>query len=149
MKPTSDVITLLWTERDLQSLKSRLLRSKRLLDAFPASLPRPSLLQEVADTGAGEVVALPLNGVVTIGRAGDPPFCFQDDSSLSCWHFRILVGEDGTCYAQDLQSKGHLWINGRRVDHRRLVHGDHIHAGNQDFVFHDGKALNGEGSCDF
>lgn len=141
MKSDSGKTTQPWTQNDLEVLCARLAASKRLLDAFPGPLPSPCLLREVADNDSGDVEALALTeGVVNVGREGDSPYRFPGDRSLGRRHFRILMTSEGTCYAQDLRSKNHLWINGKEVSCRRLVHGDRIHAGNLDFVFHDGKA---------
>lgn len=141
MKPDDTITTQPWSGDQVAALQTRLLDSKRLLDAFPADLPTPCLLRRVSGNAQGDVAALPLAGEVVVGRKGDPPFCFPEDSSLSRRHFRILVGDSGRCFAEPLTSTNKLWINGRHItSHRRLVHGDQIHAGNQDFVFHDGGA---------
>lgn len=139
MKTTNDQTTVCWTPADIERFHARLLESKRLLDAFPGPLPGPSLVRRVSDASGGDVEAIPLSAVVVVGRHEKPPFGFPGDSSLSGRHFRILVGRNGRCYAEDLHSTNGLWINGRRVAHRLLVHGDAIHAGSQDWVFHDGQ----------
>ncbi|MBE7503618.1 MAG: FHA domain-containing protein [Verrucomicrobiales bacterium] len=144
MNTPTDQTTSRPTSAEIELLQTRLLDSKPLLDAFPGPLPAPCLLRRVLDTGGGDVEALPLLGVVVIGRQSDPPFGFPDDGSLSGRHFRILVGPRGRCYAEDLNSTNGLWVNGRRVKQRLLVHGDAIHAGNQDWVFHDGGPLDPE-----
>lgn len=141
MKTETDKTTLPWTADELETLQTHLIASKRLLDAFPASLPEPCLLRRAPDQGADAVEAIPLSGEIVVGRKkGDPPLAFPADGSLSARHFRILMGLEGRCYAEDLRSTNGLWINGRRVRERLLIHGDQIHAGNQDFVFHAGPA---------
>jgi hypothetical protein len=140
MKTTQDQTTQPWTQEQIDVFHARLRDSKRLLDAFPGPLPAPCLLRRVPDAGGGNVEAIPLAGTVVVGREGDPPFCFADETHrLGRKHFRILVGANGHCYAEDLNSENGLWINGRRVAHRLLVHGDFIYAGSQEFVFHDGQ----------
>lgn len=142
MKTETDKTTLPWTADELETLQTHLIASKRLLDAFPASLPEPCLLRRAPDRGADAVEAIPLSGEIVVGRKkGDSPLVFPEDGLLSARHFRILVGPEGRCYAEDLRSTNGLWINGRRLcQPRLLVHGDQIHAGNQDFVFHAGPA---------
>lgn len=144
MKPHQDRSTLRWTAAQTELFVKRLLDSKRLLDAFPGPLPAPSLLREVPDIGGGDVEAIPLTGGVVVGRAGDVPLRFPEDSSLSARHFQVLVGHNGRCYADDLHSTNGLWVNGRRVEYRLLRHGDQIHAGAQDWVFHDGRSPDDE-----
>jgi hypothetical protein len=144
MKATKDRTTARWTPAQTEQFLARLLDSKRLLDAFPGPLPAPCLLRRVPDKGGGEVEAVLLSGTVVVGRKGDSPLCFPEDESLSRRHFRVLVGRNGRCYADDLHSRNGLWINGRRVQYRLLVHGDYIHAGGQDFVFHDGQAADAD-----
>lgn len=139
MKTTNHRTTARWTPADIELFHTRLLESKRLLNAFPGPLPGPCLLRRVPDAGAGDVEAIPLSGVVVVGRQAQAPFGFPDDDRLSGRHFRILVGRNGRCYAEDLGSTNGLWINGRRVAYRLLVHGDAIHAGSQDWIFHDGQ----------
>lgn len=131
--------TLRWTVAQTEAFHARLRDSKRLLDAFPGPLPGPCLLREVPDAGGGDVEAIPLSGCLVVGRKGDPPLAFPEDHDLSRRHFRVLTSREGRCYADDLRSTNGLWINGRRVKYRFLVHGDFIHAGNHDFVFHDGQ----------
>ncbi len=138
MKAHENPTTLPWSQREIEAIQQRLRNSKRLLDAFPGPLDAPALVPQVSGQNASEVEALLLPGTVLVGREGDPPFQFPEDNDLSRQHFRILVGLNGHCYAEDLASTNGLWINGRRVDHRHLQHGDVIHAGNQDWVFHDG-----------
>lgn len=140
MKANQNPRTLRWTPAQAEMFVRRLLDSRRLLDAFPGPLPAPSLLRKVADTGGGDVEAIPLTAGVVAGRAGDAPFRFPEDPSLSKRHFQVLVGRNGHCYADDLHSTNGLWVNGRRVEYRLLRHGDLIHAGAQDWVFHDGRA---------
>ena len=139
MKTCKDETTRESTPNAIELFRKRLVFAKRLLDAFPGPLQSPLLLREVADAGDGDVEAIRLSGVVVVGLKGDSPFCDLKDDSLSRRHFRILAHRNGRCYAEDLGSTNGLWINGRKVSHRLLVHGDLIHAGNQDWVFHDGK----------
>ncbi|MBX3746721.1 MAG: FHA domain-containing protein [Verrucomicrobiae bacterium] len=131
-----------WSPGEVTTLQRRLIESGRVLRAFEDCLEVPCLLW-TSGGGAGKetVQALPLeHPVVTVGRRGDPPLAFSEDRSMSNRHFRVLRGPNGVCYAEDLGSTNGLWINGRQVASRRLVHGDSIHAGNQDFVFHAGGA---------
>jgi hypothetical protein len=136
--------TVRWSPEQVEAFHARLRDSKRLLDAFPGPLPGPCLLREVPDAGGGDVEAVPLSGCLVVGRQGDAPVAFAADRAMSGRHFRILAGRDGRCYADDLRSRNGLWVNGRRVEYRFLVHGDFIHAGSQDFVFHDGQGPDAE-----
>lgn len=144
-KPTKEgETTLRWSAAQTEAFLARLRASKRLLDAFPGPLPGPCLLRAVPTAGGSDVEAVPLFGCLVVGRKGDPPLAFPEDRDLSRRHFRVLTSRDGRCYAEDLHSTNGLWINGRRVKYRFLVHGDLIHAGNQDWVFHDGQPLESE-----
>lgn len=78
-----------------------------------------------------------------LGREGDAPFAFPEDRKLSARHVRIESAVPGLWRAVDLNSRNGLWINDRRVTERWLVHGDRIHVGSQDFLFHDGTAETG------
>ncbi len=139
LKKLKERTTIRWTQAQTEVFHARLRDSKRLLDAFPGPLPGPALLREVPQAGGGDAEAVPLAGCVVVGRKGDTPLAFAADRAMSGRHFRILASRDGRCYAQDLRSANGLWVNGRRVAYRFLVHGDFIHAGNHDFVFHDGQ----------
>ena len=132
--------TLPWTRPDLDALQQRLLEARRLLAAFPEPPDHPCLLRRAPNAEPESVEALPLAGEVIVGRKGDGPFAVPDDALLSARHFRLVVGPEGVCYAEDLDSTNGLWINGRRVRQRLLVHGDLIRAGHQEFVFHHAAA---------
>lgn len=132
--------TLPWSSRDVAALKQRLIESGRVLRAYGRTPEHASLLWISGGGSRSEAIqAMALeHPVTTVGRRGDPPLAFASDRSMSNRHFQVLVGPDGSCYVEDLGSTNGLWINGRMVESRRLVHGDRIHAGSQDFVFHAG-----------
>lgn len=146
MKTETRTTAQLWSDDELAALRNRLRESRRVLAAFPAGLPSASLLRRLpppADAKPGEIAVealpLPREGRVVVGRKGDVPFAFPEDAALSNPHFQIVVdGGTGRCRAEALKASNGLWINGRKVTERWLVHGDQIHAGSQDFVFHDG-----------
>jgi len=140
MNASTPETTVPWTDLELESLTHRLIHTRRLLDAFPPSLPGPHLLRRAPERGPDAVEAVPLAGELVVGKHGDLPLAFPDDGPLGRRHFRVVVGPDDQCHAGDLASRNGLWINGRRVKGRLLIHGDLIHAGSQDFVFHAGRA---------
>jgi len=57
-------------------------------------------------------------------RRGDAPFgAFE-------------IAADGRCFAQVCENaRNGLHVNGREVTTRRLIHGDQIYAGGEEFVF--------------
>lgn len=122
-------------DADMEAFRERVAESRRWLALLPVPPPGPSLLRRTA--GGDSVEVLALNIAVVIGRHAPAPWGFPEDKDLSREHFRILVAGD-VCFAEDLHSSNGLYINGRRVERRCLVHGDHLRAGKQDFVFHAG-----------
>lgn len=66
----------------------------------------------------------------TIGREGDNDLVLRDNRA-SRHHARILE-EAGAFLIEDLASKHGVFVNGERVERRRLRHGDVIHFGFQD-----------------
>ena len=133
---SADNQTTLPISPELDCLQRRLLISKRWLDAAPPVRPQPSLIRRTRE-GAGELEACPLQGEMIIGRHGDGPFRYPSEmESMSRQHFRILVAADGRCFAHVCENaKNGLHINGREVTSRRLIHGDQIYAGGEEFVF--------------
>jgi len=135
MSPNDDQSTLAISP-DLDRLQRRLLISKRWLDAVPNDRPGPSLIRRTRD-GDGQLESCPLHGELIVGRHGDGPFRYPPEmESMSREHFRILVANDGRCFVQVCENaKNGLHVNGREVTTRRLIHGDQIYAGGEEFVF--------------
>ena len=132
----NDNQTTLAISPELDHLQRRLLISKRWLDAFPEARPDPCLIRRTLE-GEGELETCPLRSATIVGRHGDGMFRYPPEmESMSRQHFRILVTTDGRCFAQVCENaKNGLHVNGREVTSRRLIHGDQIYAGGEEFVF--------------
>ena len=138
---TNDDKSTLAISPDLDRLQRRLLISRRWLDAIPEVRLEPCLIRR-AGGDDGQLEACPLRGEMIVGRQGDAPFRYpQEMEAMSRRHFRILVANDGRCFVQACaNAKNGLHVNGREVATRRLVHGDQIYAGGEEFVFAEGAA---------
>ena len=133
---TNDDQSTMAISADVDRLQRRLLISKRWLDAVPNDQPKPCLIRRTrADDGRLE--ACPLQGEMIVGRHGDGPFRYQPEmESMSRQHFRIFVAHDGRCFVKVCENaKNGLYVNGREVTTRRLIHGDQLYAGGEEFVF--------------
>ncbi len=135
MSPHDDQSTLAISP-DLDHLQRRLLISKRWLDAISTAQSKPCLIRRTREDD-GRLEACPLHGEMIVGRHGDGPFRYPPEmESMSRQHFRILVAPDGRCFVQVCENaKNGLHVNGREVTTRRLIHGDQIYAGGEEFVF--------------
>ena len=133
---TNDDQSTMAISPDVDRLQRRLLISKRWLDAVPKVRPDPCLIRRARDNEGG-LETCPLKGETIIGRHGDGMFRYPSEmESMSRQHFRILVATDGRCFAYVCENaKNGLHINGREVTSRRLIHGDQIYAGGEEFVF--------------
>jgi hypothetical protein len=133
---TQDDQSTLAIPPDVDRLQRRLLISKRWLDAIPEDRRQPCLIRRTREAD-GRLEACPLHGEMVVGRHGDGPFRYPPEmESMSRKHFRILVAHDGRCFAQVCENaRNGLHINGREVTTRRLIHGDRIYAGGEEFVF--------------
>ena len=56
------------------------------------------------------------------------------DLGISGFHARIYRGPDGYVL-EDLKSRNGSWVNGTRVYHATLTHGDKVHLGQTDLMF--------------
>ncbi|HVE70267.1 MAG TPA: DUF4388 domain-containing protein [Thermoanaerobaculia bacterium] len=56
------------------------------------------------------------------------------DLGVSGFHARIYRGPDGFTL-EDLKSRNGTWINGTRIYHATLAHGDRVHVGQTDLVY--------------
>lgn len=56
------------------------------------------------------------------------------DLGVSGFHARIYRGPDGFTL-EDLKSRNGTWINGTRIYHATLAHGDRVHLGQTDLVY--------------
>ncbi len=56
------------------------------------------------------------------------------DLGISGFHARIYRGPDGYVL-EDLKSRNGTWVNGSRVFHATLAHGDKVHVGQTDLMF--------------
>ncbi len=77
----------------------------------------------VAGRAAG--VAVPLNGLIQIGRSADSTVDIDDDYASS-HHARLWQQDDGGWVIEDLQSTNGTYVNGIRLDRPTLVNGEDI-----------------------
>src|SRR5258706_14694865 len=73
----------------------------------------------------GERVEVPLAGDLTIGRVEGNDIVVED-SRISSQHAEIHVLEGGNFEVRDRNSKGGTFVNGERIERRKLAHGDKI-----------------------
>lgn len=143
---SQETLTQAWTTERYSAVQIRLMESKRLIDAANAlagGIPGPCLLLRLKQSGAAQLEVISLEDGFVVGRSAECDVSFTEDNDMSGQHFRLIKGDENHWFVLDLDSTNGLWINDTRVSQRRLRHGDKIHAGRQDFVFHDGKKLLG------
>ncbi|HEX6161199.1 MAG TPA: DUF4388 domain-containing protein [Thermoanaerobaculia bacterium] len=91
---------------------------------------RPTVAQLVLPTGE----SFPLtDSEYLVGRHRDNTIILPD-LGVSSFHARIYLGAEGYVI-EDLKSRNGTWLNGTRVYHATLAHGDKLHLGATDLVY--------------
>ncbi len=99
-----------------------------------ADVVRPTVARLIFNTGPTAGTVIPLSEPeYLVGRHRDNTI-FVDDLGVSGFHARIFRGANGYIL-EDLKSRNGTWINGNRVSHVTLNHGDEIHLGQTDLRY--------------
>ena len=91
-----------------------------------------------ATAGPAAGLKLPIDGELQLGRAAPGFELLSADAELSRNHAAILRGDDGVLVIEDLGSRNGTWVNGVRVERRRLELGDVIRVGESTFELVEG-----------
>lgn len=95
---------------------------------------RPIIAQILIVTGEGHGKVFPLtDSEYLVGRHRDNTIVLAD-LGVSSFHARIYLGTEGYVI-EDLKSRNGTWLNGTRVYHATLAHGDKVHLGATDLVY--------------
>jgi pSer/pThr/pTyr-binding forkhead associated (FHA) protein len=95
---------------------------------------RPTVAQLLIANGDGQGRVFPLiDSEYLIGRHRDNTFQLAD-LGVSSFHARLYQGAEGYVI-EDLKSRNGTWVNGTRVYHATLTHGDKVHIGATDLVY--------------
>jgi DNA-binding winged helix-turn-helix (wHTH) protein len=74
-------------------------------------------------------------GENTLGR-GPEAAVFLDDATVSRLHARVVIGETGDAFLEDLGSKNGTWLRGHRIETcERLADGDQLRIGSVPLTF--------------
>ena len=85
--------------------------------------------------------AFPLRaGQYTLGRSPDCELCFPNDRRLSRQHLRLNLESDGL-WVEDLGSSNGTFVQGRRVQRRRLSVGEVLRAGDCELLVCEGNPV--------
>jgi hypothetical protein len=99
-----------------------------------ADVVRPTIARLKLTSGANQGTVIPLSDAeYLLGRHRDNSI-HLDDLGVSGFHARIYRGAEGYVL-EDLKSRNGTWINGARVYHATLAHGDQIHVGQSDLLY--------------
>lgn len=99
-----------------------------------ADVVRPTIAQLTITTGDHTGKQFPLSEPeYLIGRHRDNTIQLAD-LGVSGFHSRIYRGPDGYVL-EDLKSRNGTWVNGMRVFHTTLAHGDKVHVGQTDLLY--------------
>ncbi|HEY0139518.1 MAG TPA: DUF4388 domain-containing protein [Thermoanaerobaculia bacterium] len=99
-----------------------------------ADVVRPTIAQLLIATGEGQGKLFPLtDSEYLVGRHRDNTIVLAD-LGVSSFHARIYLGAEGYVI-EDLKSRNGTWLNGTRVYHATLAHGDKVHLGATDLVY--------------
>lgn len=99
-----------------------------------ADVVRPTIAQLTINGGEQAGKAFPLSEPeYLIGRHRDNTIQLTD-LGVSGFHARIYRGPDGYVL-EDLKSRNGTWVNGTRIFHTTLAHGDQVHVGQTDLVY--------------
>jgi hypothetical protein len=95
---------------------------------------RPTVAQLLIANGDGQGRVFPLiDSEYLIGRHRDNTIQLAD-LGVSSFHARLYQGAEGYVI-EDLKSRNGTWVNGTRVYHATLTHGDKVHIGATDLVY--------------
>jgi hypothetical protein len=89
-------------------------------------------LETLTGASAGKRIVLESGQVVRVGRTGRAEVVFAEDAHMSGMHFALEWGAEGLVI-RDLGSSNGTLVNGQRVEHAALAHGDRIRAGDTEF----------------
>ncbi len=99
-----------------------------------ADVVRPTIAQLTITNGDSTGKQFPLSEPeYLIGRHRDNTIQLQD-LGVSGFHARIYRGPDGYVL-EDLKSRNGTWVNGTRIFHATLAHGDKVHVGQSDLLY--------------
>ncbi|HEX2836447.1 MAG TPA: DUF4388 domain-containing protein [Thermoanaerobaculia bacterium] len=99
-----------------------------------ADVVRPTIAQLAIASGEHAGKQFPLSEPeYLIGRHRDNTIQLAD-LGVSGFHSRIYRGPDGYVL-EDLKSRNGTWVNGMRVFHTTLAHGDKVHIGQTDLLY--------------
>lgn len=131
-----------WSAADLAAFERRLTDVHRIFWTLEEQPVEPCLLRVKTDSeNTRELEMTRIRHGIVIGRSPEADWAFPEDSSMGRRHFEIReedVNGEREWWIRDLASRNGLWVNGRKVEERRLVHGDQIRAGTALFLYHDG-----------
>jgi uncharacterized protein DUF4388/type III secretion system (T3SS) inner membrane Yop/YscD-like protein len=99
-----------------------------------ADVVRPTIAQLTINGGDHAGKQFPLSEPeYLIGRHRDNTIQLAD-LGVSGFHSRIYRGPDGYVL-EDLKSRNGTWVNGTRIFHTTLAHGDKVHVGQTDLIY--------------
>lgn len=120
------------TVRELSDDTNLLVSSEAKLSY--SDVVRPTIAQLTIQNGDNAGMVLPLaEPEYLVGRHRDNGVQLQD-LGVSGFHARIYRGPDGYTI-EDLKSRNGTFVNGARVFHAALQHGDRVHLGATDLLF--------------
>jgi hypothetical protein len=99
-----------------------------------ADVVRPTIAQLTVESPESGTRVIPLTEPeYLIGRHRDNTIQLNDPG-VSGFHARLYLGAQGYI-VEDLKSRNGIWVNGARVYHATLAHGDRLHIGQTDLLF--------------
>lgn len=99
-----------------------------------ADVVRPTIAQITVTGSENGTRVIPLvEPEYLIGRHRDNSIQLNDPG-ISGFHARLYLGPEGYVI-EDLKSRNGVWVNGTRVYHATLQHGDAVHVGQTDLMF--------------
>lgn len=120
------------TVRELSDDTSLLVSSEAKLSY--SDVVKPTVAQLITQNGDNNGTAYPLvESEYLVGRHRDNGIQLTD-LGVSGFHARIYRGPDGYTI-EDLKSRNGTFVNGARVFHAALQHGDRVHVGATDLLF--------------
>lgn len=99
-----------------------------------AEVVRPTVAQLRMTNGEDSGLVIPLTDPeYLVGRHRDNSIRIPD-LGISAFHARLYRGPEGFI-VEDLKSRNGVWVNGARVLHATLMHGDQLHMGQTDLIY--------------